>query len=163
MPSKLKVFATTIILLIIAFTAIDYFLMYQAAQKLKADKVEVLGITPVKLPYEWKITFLVYIENPSDYIFEVKKITYKVYINGTYIGEDFKKYIIIPAKSRSDQTLTFQFDVRDIGEAAIIILSSDHIEVMVKGTIEVPVKLLRTLTISTVSLPYTYTEIVERS
>ncbi len=160
MPSKTAILAT-VILLVIMFTGLDYFFMYQAAQNLKTDEIEILGLTPVKLPYVWKITLLINIENPSDYVFEVERIIYKVYINGTYVGEDARESIVIPAKSKSSQILTLEFDVRNLGEVALIVLSSNHIEVTVKGTIEVPVKLLRALPVTTVSLPYTYTKVLE--
>ena len=159
--SKIGKIRLAISITILIGTVVYGFMLYDAANKVKIDKVQVVYLQPTSIDLRtWKITFREYINSTADIDIEITKITYKVYINGTYIGEGEKTDITIPAHTNQYHQFTLEFDAIKLGIQTLLTTTKTK-EVTVKGKITIPLKPFNLLTIQQITTNYTKTTYIK--
>ncbi|MGQ4891664.1 MAG: LEA type 2 family protein [Candidatus Njordarchaeia archaeon] len=152
--------AKVVISVIVLVGSVAYLgLLYVSAQNVSVKKVDVVWLQPTGIT-TWSVKFDVHVQSNGTIDITVNKLTYKIYINGTYVGEGAKYDFTIKAGQTIKLTFELEFDAVQLGLVSIL-TSTGAKEIKVTGVVSVPVKPFNLFTARELTLPYTKTIIYE--
>ena len=158
-------FLVFLILVGVAGIAYDLIRVKQAAEQLKVVDVGVgsVDLSGFPVPTRIDLDIRLKIRNPVDYTIAVDKLTYDIYINNRFVGQGAKQNLVIYGNGESVIAMPVSITSADAIAAIIEVLKTGTIQVMVRGTIEAPVRWFGIIRVFTVTAPYQFTKNVHIS
>lgn len=145
--------AIGIFVLIIIVGLVGYlYALYDAYDRIEVEKVEIVSLEPVSFSV-WRIIFKVYILNKGSIDVDVKKLTYRIYINSTFVGEGGKEDFTIKAGSENSLEFSLDINIVDLG-LTLVFASGKTIDITVKGEVVVPLKLYGVVPVGSFGISY---------
>ena len=151
----LKSVKVVVTLLIIIGSIIYLGLLYTSAQNIGVKKTEIVWLQPTGVT-TWSIKFDVYVQSNGTIDITINKLTYKIYINGTYVGEGAKYDFTIKAGQTVKLTFELEFDAVQLGLISIL-TSTGAKEIKITGIVSVPIKPFNLFSMRELTLPYSKT------
>lgn len=147
-----------IIAVIIIGVAVSVYPMYQAAQKLEMPNQGIAGIEKTEKK-ELTVKNSIDFKNPESKI-KIQKLTYKGRIEDKFLGKGSKKNFAIE-QGESTERFNFTVDLKDLDEPTKKLLFQDKAKFTIKGEVTVPIEWFGTVTLTTYTIPFSYTETEE--
>ncbi len=155
---RIKAAVTVIIL---AGVIIHLFMVYEAAKSIEIVDKRIVGIYPEYLkPDEYEVKFSLTLKNPKKTEIEIDYISYKVYIEGEFVGKGEKPRFIIQHGIKN-YTFLFSFSILNLTTPTKNLLLNGNVNVIIKGEVIISAKFLGLFTWRYIKLPYEIKEKVE--
>ncbi|RLF73103.1 MAG: hypothetical protein DRN55_04570 [Thermoplasmata archaeon] len=153
---RLRYLKMLLSLLIVSGVAIDLGYTYAVAKDVQIVDKKISSITPEgELRFRATLTFT--FDNPRDRELDLEGLTYRIYVEGSYLGEGEKGAFTI-SPGLSNHTFDIHFDLRDLGAALDSALGKEVLHLRVKGHVKVPARFFGLYTWRVLELPYDVTE-----
>ncbi|RLG39685.1 MAG: hypothetical protein DRO01_05215 [Thermoproteota archaeon] len=153
---RLRYLKMLLTLLLISGVVVDLAYTYAVSKDLQITDKRITAITP-EGGTVFKAVLQFTFENPRSKELELQGITYKIYVEGEYLGEGEKGAFTIPP-GESNQSFEILFDLQDLGSVLDSVLGKEVVHLRLKGEVMVPAKFAGLYTWKVLTIPYDVTE-----
>jgi len=151
-----------IIAFIILALIIDMAFLYTTANSLSIEDKDIESITPTGNVGEYRVKFVLEIDNPTSRSILVDDLDYEAYLETEYLGYGEKSDLkITPGLHK--YSFVFDFKVNELPEAVATLFIQESATIYVTGDVTVPVRLFGLARWTTITLPYTLVQEVSAS
>jgi len=146
-----KIFAVIILLLLSIGIGYSFYTEFTASHNLVVvPRISLVKHGVINIP-----SAVIYINNPTNYDFEVRNIYLKVYLEGYEIAEFYKSSLYIPAHSRRNIVVNPKLSnsVDAIIRGLISTLEGRDLHLIITGRAEIPIKIFNIISIGSITVP----------
>jgi LEA14-like dessication related protein len=154
---SLRVWVVILVLVLLLAATGHILLVVGAANSLEVDGVEVNIITVTPGTGDVTVTFAIRLLNPTGTAIQVDRITYKVHVEGEFVGEGEKRdFQVRPGTHPLEFAVTF--NVHDMPQPVYEAFYASSVTITIVGEVTVPIKLFGTWRAGEVTVPYEHDE-----